>query len=124
MPLKILIDENIRRGALWKAIQEYNRHSETPVDAIRVGNGDAPEIETEDPDLLVWAAAHDRILLSQDFGTLAGHLAEFLDTGEESPGIILLQPGLTIQQIIDALVIVCHCGRREDFANVCTWLPT
>ena len=42
MPLRFLLDENLRSRALWAAIQQHNAHSPLTLDTVRVGDPSAP----------------------------------------------------------------------------------
>jgi hypothetical protein len=47
MPLSLLIDEDTRDGGLWNAILRHNASvPEWAIDAIRVGDDDAPLLGT------------------------------------------------------------------------------
>lgn len=60
----------------------------------------APEagfhIGTPDPDVLQFAADHDRILVSHDLKTMPLHFASFIRHGS-SPGVILIRQEVSIR---------------------------
>src|SRR5271170_2706315 len=104
MALRFLLDEHLR-GPLWYGIQHHNAAGANVLDVLRVGDPPAPALGTSDPDLLLWAEMQGRILISQDYRTMPGHLADHLLTGRHSPGLFLLRRVWTISQIIRALIL-------------------
>lgn len=90
MPLTFLLDEHLR-GDLWDYIVAHNAGGGSPIDAVRVG--DPPDLPrgSADPDILIWAVAHGRIVVSRDFRTMPGPLAAHLAAGRHSPGLALLR---------------------------------
>ena len=63
MPLRFLLDENLRGGGLWQAIQKHNQVGIYPVDVIRVGDPSDLPLGASDPDILLWGERESRILL-------------------------------------------------------------
>lgn len=122
MPLRFLIDENLR-GRLLQAIAKRNFNSEFPIDAFQVGDSDCPELGTLDIDLLKWAALNGRVVLSRDRETLTSDFNAFIQDGTSHPGLIILRRGCTIPEIVDFLEIVSAVGQSEDFADVIRFGP-
>jgi hypothetical protein len=52
MPLRFLLDENLR-GPMWDALQHHNATGAYTVDVLRVGDSLAPPLRTPDKDLLI-----------------------------------------------------------------------
>jgi hypothetical protein len=96
MPLRFLLDENLR-GPLWHAVHRHNVAGSLPIDVARVG--DPPDLPLASPDgrILAWCEQNDRILVSLDHDTLPGHLNDRLARGEHSPGIFLIRPGSSLR---------------------------
>jgi hypothetical protein len=97
MGIAYLLDEHMR-GPLWRAIRRHNAKSPFLVDAVRVGDADAPSLSTPDPDLLLWCEEAGRILVSFDEKTLPGHLTEHLHAGHHAPGIFLVRPERSLKE--------------------------
>jgi hypothetical protein len=76
-----------------------------------------------DLQLLTWASAEDRILISLDERTLATALRAFLLAGQMSPGIIILRGGLSAQDVIAVLEMVSYDTDQSYWQNACQWLP-
>ena|SRR5438876_10047527 len=110
MPLLYLLDENLRGGGLWQAIQQHNLLGLYPIDAVRVG--DPPDLPGGSPDtaLLLWAERQGRIVVTRDWHTLPGHLAQHLQAGNHSPGVFLIRKHCTIPQILSYLVLAAYAA--------------
>jgi len=122
--LKLLLDENLRSGALWQALGTWRETmgDAYPLDILRVGDLGAPPLGTKDLDLLEVAAAAGRVLISEDRSTLPSHLQTHLQKGP-SPGIIILRTGLTVPQIVELLAMIAYAADEEEFANQSRWIP-
>jgi hypothetical protein len=123
MPLRYLLDEHLRGGGLWQAIQQHNALGLYPLDAVRVGDPPDLPLGTRDPDILLWAEREGRILLSRDKGSLPQHLAQHLQAGHHSPGIFILRPGATIRELLAALALVAHAGNPIDYQDQMIYVP-
>ncbi len=79
-----------------------------------------------DPDVLVWAAAHDRILLSHDNRTMPDHFYRFLaqlDADGRSPGVMLLPQSLAIGPSIAIILEIWELSEHDEWTNLLTRLP-
>lgn len=81
MPLKLLLDENMRSGALWQAIQSYPGKTDHPLDIVRVGDVATPPLGSSDDAIVHWAAGQERVLISQDVQTLEDAVARRIAAG-------------------------------------------
>lgn len=122
MPLKFLIDENLR-GPLWNAIQRHNAIGLDPIDAIRVGDIPDLPLGSSDPDILKWAEKENRILVSFDSQTMPGHLNDFLATASQSPGVLLIRPGAGFREIVQLLVMIAWISDPDEYRNRVSYLP-
>ena len=123
MPLKLLLDENLRNDGLWLAMQTRNTAESQPLDIVRVGDADATPCASSDPEIIHWAAVHGRLLVSLDKTTLPRHLHEYLDARQDSPGIVLLPGGLPIPYMVDLLFLIAFITESVEWANACRWIP-
>ncbi len=73
--------------------------------------------------MLVYAAAHDRILASHDKRTMPDHFGAFLASGQHSPGVMLISPKLSIGESIDALLLICGASQHAEWRDLVTRLP-
>lgn len=123
MPLQLLLDENLRDGGLWSAISQHNAASDVKLEVVRVGDPDGPPLGIRDPELIAWAAANGRVLVGLDKSTLPGHLADFLNAGNQSPGVIFLRSDLTRTDILELLTLIAHASEAAEWANTYRWIP-
>ena len=123
MPLRFVLDEHLRGGALWMAIQQHNSAGIDPRDVIRVDDpNDLPNGST-DPDVLEWAWRNDRILVSLDKRTLPAHLAAHVQANGGSPGVLIVRPGSTTSQVLFSLVLIAHAGDSADYQDRIEYIP-
>ena len=117
MPLRFVLDEHLRGGGLWQAIQQHNASGGYPLDVVRVGDPPDLPLGTLDPELLFWAEREGRILLSLDFRTMPGHLAHHLQIGRHSPGLALILQHRSLSDVLTSLVLAASCGDPIDFQD-------
>jgi hypothetical protein len=84
---------------------------------------DAGMLGQEDPMVLAYAAAQNRILVSHDKRTMPRHFSNYLASGHEIPGLMLIEQTLPIGQAIEALVLVWEASGPEERRNLATNLP-
>jgi hypothetical protein len=123
MPLCFVLDEHLRGGALWQAVQQHNARGVDPIDATRVGDPPDLPVGTADPDLLQWAERNNRILVSLDKRTLPAHLAAHIQAGRHSPGILIIRPASTPAQVLFALALIAHAGNAVDYQDRIDFIP-
>lgn len=114
--LRFLADEDFRRS-----IVEGLRRREPTLDIVTVN--DAGLLHHSDPDVLAYAAAHGRILLTHDESTMPGHLANFLATGRHSPGVIVIDQELATGRAIEAVLLVWEASGSDDWADQYNYIP-
>jgi hypothetical protein len=76
-----------------------------------------------DQEVLVRAAEAGRVLVSHDYRTMPVHFADFLASGQHSPGVLLLHQQLPIAQAIEALLLVWDASAPEEWRYWLTYLP-
>jgi hypothetical protein len=123
MPVAYLLDEHLRGGGLWQAIQQHNAGGGLFLDVVRVGDPPDLPLGRLDPEILLWTERQGRILVSNDRQTLPGHLADHLTAGHHSPGVLLIRRGSAIVDLVDALVLRAHAGFPADFADQARYIP-
>ena len=84
---------------------------------------DTELFQTEDPQILDWAAASGRVVLTHDVNTMTRYAYERLEKGEPLPGVIIVPKELSIGAAIEALEILLNCSEPEEFPNRVIHLP-
>jgi predicted nuclease of predicted toxin-antitoxin system len=114
--LRLLADENFNgdvvRGLLL-------RH--TDLDIVRVQDVGLSGID--DPDILAWAAEHNRIVLSHDRATMPDYAYQRVLAGEPMPGLFLVNDRLPIGQAIQEILLMVECSEQVDWRDRAVHLP-
>jgi predicted nuclease of predicted toxin-antitoxin system len=114
--LRLLSDENfngdIVRGLLLR------RPDLALVRVQDVGLGAA-----EDPVVLAWAAANDRIVLTHDRATMPDFAYARVQAGESMPGVFVLNDRLPVRQAIDELLLLDEGSEQAEWAGLVVYLP-
>lgn len=99
-------------------------HAQPAIDILTAPQ--AGILHWSDPDVLAWAAAHERILLSHDKRTMPDHFYHFLaqlGADEHSPGVLLLPQNLAIGPSITIILEIWELSVHDEWANLLTRLP-
>jgi predicted nuclease of predicted toxin-antitoxin system len=114
--LRLLSDENfngdIVRGLLLRR---------PDLDLVRVQ--DVGLAETDDPDILAWAAENSRILLTHDRATMPDFAYARVAAGQAMPGVFVLNDRLPVRQAIDELLLINACSEQGEWAGRVQYLP-
>jgi hypothetical protein len=77
----------------------------------------------DDPAILDWAAANDRIVLTHDRATMPNFAYERLARGEEMSGLFVVNDRMPIKQVIDELLLVVDCSQQSEWKGIVLYLP-
>lgn len=114
--LRLLSDENfngdIVRGLLLRC---------PGLDLLRVQ--DVGLEETDDPTILGWAAADDRILLTHDRATMPDFAYARVLAGQRMPGLFVVNDRLAIRSAIEELLLIEACSEQPEWAGLVAYLP-
>lgn len=83
-------------------------------------------LQAPDPDVLLYAMAQNRILLTHDRKTMPSHfddLLRTLSTTEHSPGVMTVEQLLPIGTAIDAILVVWECSTHDEWRDQFVYLP-
>ena len=116
MLVNYVFDENLR-GVPWQAVQRHNRSSPYPVDVIRVGDSPDLPLRMPDPDILRWAERACRIVVTLDISTFPVHLARHLEDGGHCPGVFIITGWVSIDTIVDFLVVAAYASDPEEWRD-------
>ena len=75
-----------------------------------------------DPDVLQVAAQNNLLLVTRDKATFPQHFADFL-TYNNSSGVIVIPPHLTIAQIAEELFLIWLAMEADEWVNRIVYLP-
>jgi hypothetical protein len=71
----------------------------------------------EDPQILEWAASHDRILLTHDENTMIAYARARIAAGCAMPGLFVAPQSLAIGRTADAVLLAVECSIQEEWRN-------
>jgi hypothetical protein len=92
------------------------------IDLVRAH--DSLALGTPDPDVLAWAAAQGRVLLTNDRNTMVGFARARLAAGEAVPGLIVTTNLQAIGPAIEDVLLVAEClSEQEMREQVVVFLP-
>jgi hypothetical protein len=122
MSLTFLLDEHFC-GLLGRAIQQHNRRSGYPIDALGVGDPPDLPLGSLDPDILLWTEREGRILLSHDKKTLVPDFLRHLQAGRHSPGLLIVRGRYTLAALLGILEVIAHLGDPADYFDQIDYIP-
>lgn len=114
--LRLLADENFN-GRILRAL----RRQIPDLDVLRAQ--DTPLSGADDPTLLEFAAAENRIVLTHDIETLVGYAWERVRAGTDMPGVIVALTDRPVGQIIGDLELLLLASRPEELDAQIRFLP-
>ena len=114
--LRLLIDQNFDHDIL--------RGIERRIpDLDYVTTGEMGLSRAPDPELLEWAAAERRVILTHDQSTMPDHVAERLSGGQEVFGVIIIPRDLPIGVAINELELIVACSDEDEYLNRYLFVP-
>jgi len=114
--LKILIDQDFDHDILRALIRRLPK-----LDFVTALNAGLSELE--DQDLLLWASANKRVLLTHDRKTMPKHFVILYEQGKPLQGVFVVPRRLPIGQAIDELEIMITCSTIQEWQNNIKILP-
>lgn len=114
--LKLVSDENFD-GDILRGL--FRRR--TDLDVVRVQDNGMSA--TPDPEILAWAAAEGRIVLTHDRDTMPHHAYERVTAGQAMPGLFLVSDQMPIGQAIDEILLAVDCLNPEECSNFVRFFP-
>lgn len=85
------------------------------IDLVRVQ--DALPEGAPDPEVLAWAAAENRVLVSNDRNTMVGFAYQRVTAGEPVPGLIATTKDQSIGSTIDDLLVIAECMSAKEIRD-------
>jgi predicted nuclease of predicted toxin-antitoxin system len=91
------------------------------LDVVRVQ--DTELAEAQDPAILAWAAAEERVLLTHDRDTIPNFAFDRVRAGEPMPGIFLVSDRMPKGQAVEELFMAIHCLTPDECKDRVTYFP-
>jgi predicted nuclease of predicted toxin-antitoxin system len=114
--LRLVADENfngdIVRGLLLR---------QADLDIVRVQ--DVGLIGADDPDVLDWAAANNRIVVTHDVATMSDHAYDRVAAGMPMAGVFILNDRFPIGEAIEEILMMVECTQQAEWNGRAVHLP-
>ena len=78
---------------------------------------------TPDPDVLTWAAAQNRLLITNDRGTMIAFAKRRLASREPMPGLIVATKKQAIGAAIEQILMIADCMTEDEVRGQIVFLP-
>lgn len=114
--VKFLFDEDLN-GRIVRGV----RRRIPDLDSTTVQEADLPE--ASDPDVLDWAAAEGRVVVTHDHRTMRPCAEDRMKTGLPMTGLILVRQTAALGQVIDDLVLVVEASTAEEWNGTIVFVP-
>ncbi len=114
MSAKILADENLK-GTIVRGL----RRQKPDLDIVRVQ--DVGLSGADDPTVLAWAAAEDRLLLTHDVKTITKYAYDRLVAELAMPGVIEVRSEMAIGQAIEEILLLIEF--EEEWRSQVRYIP-
>ena len=114
--LRLLADENFN-GDIVRALLLR----QPDLDIVRVQ--DVGLVGVGDPDILAWAAANDRIILTHDRATLPDYAYERLAVGENMPGVFILSDRFPVGDATREILLITAVSEQPEWSDRVVYLP-
>ena len=114
--LRLLADENFN-GDIVRALLLR----QPDLDIVRVQ--DVGLAGVGDLDILAWAAANDRIILTHDRATLPDYAYEHLAIGENMPGVFILNDRFPVGNATREILLMIACSEQPEWSDRVVYLP-
>lgn len=88
-----------------------------------IGDPGAPPRGTLDPDILVWCEENEFLLVTNNRKSMPRHLKDHLALGRHIPGILVINVGMTMGQIIDELMLIAGASDVNEYRDLILYLP-
>lgn len=113
-----LLDENISRSYQIELLKE-----DPTLTVLLIGDEDAPERGTSDPDILRWCETHNFNLVTNNRNSMPGHLTAHTDAGHHVPGIFTIRPAATMHAVLESLILIAYATSEEEYRDEITYIP-
>lgn len=114
--IRLLADEHIS----WALVNALRARC-PQLAVVRVQ--DAGLSGADDRDLLAWAAAEGRAMLTHDRNTLPGFAYDRVRAGEVMTGVVVVDDQLAVGAAVDDLEILASCSRDDELNDRVVFIP-
>lgn len=114
--LRLLADENFN-GDIVRGLLLH----QPEMDIVRVQ--DVGLAGADDPEILAWAAANNRIVLTHDRATLPDYAYQRVAAGEGMIGVFVLNDRLPVAKAMQEVMLLVACSAQAEWSGRVVYLP-
>lgn len=114
--MRWLADENLNNDIVRGLLRR-----KPDLDIVRVQ--DAGLSGVDDPALLAWAAAQDRVLITHDVSTVTTYAYRRAASGEHMPGVFEVSRSVPVAVVIDDILLLSECSNEGEWRGQVRYLP-
>ena len=114
--LRLVSDEDVHDD-----IVRGLRRREPALDIVRAV--DVGLERTPDPNILAWAAGHERVLITGDLNTMVGFAWAKVLSAQPMPGVLALRQNIGAGRVIDDILLVALCYAPEEIKDQVLFIP-
>ncbi len=89
----------------------------------KIGDPGLPPKGTPDPIILSWCEEQGFLLITNNRKSMPDHLAEHIKAGGHVPGIIELNPKISIGDTIEELILIWEASEPSEYRDMIVYLP-
>jgi hypothetical protein len=79
--------------------------------------------EADDPTILGWAAANNRIVATHDQATMPDFAYARVGARQSMLGVFVVPDRMAVRQVIEELLLVEACSEQAEWAGLVVYLP-
>jgi hypothetical protein len=83
----------------------------------------APPDSTLDPEILIWCEQQSFILATNNRKSMPPHLQNHLAQGRHVPGILVINPQMSVGETIDELLLIWGASEEKEYHDRISFLP-
>ena len=80
-------------------------------------------LSTLDPEILIWCEERAFILVTNNRKSMPPHLQNHLAQGRHVPGILVLNPRMSVGNTIDELILIWGASEEVEYLDRISFLP-
>ena len=88
-----------------------------------VGDLGSPSLGTLDPEILLWCEDNNFVLITNNRKSMPVHLKDHLAQGRHMPGIITLNPDMSMGETIEELILIAETALKDEYRDRIGYLP-
>jgi hypothetical protein len=116
--IRFLCDEDVPEMLITGLLRE-----EPAIDILAVGEVGAPPKGTPDPQLLLFAEAEMRTMITRDRRTMPKHVVRHLTAGHHTWGVLILRRKASLRRCRDDLILLWAATEAEEWKDQIAGLP-